>query len=618
MARIKTNTYTYTKSYSIIEDYKRNGKKTTRVVDNIGNYEKVSKLAAEQGIDVDTWLNNYLNNYKKEHGISTENNKVIIEKYSDKLINKNVINKFNVGYLFLKKIYYSLKIDKIVKTITKKYKFEFNLNEVLAYLVYSRIIYPSSKLKTYELSKHFLETPKYNLENLYRGLTYLNTDLDYIQKELYNNSKSIVDRDTRILYYDCTNYYFDISVEDDVRKYTGNAKDKKSKPVVGMGLFLDGKGYPLAMNIFAGSDNESTTLIPLQEKILGIDPNTKLEIEGFDLENSKTIICTDAAMCTDDIKLFNVKDGRAFVITQSIKKLKKIYKEEVFEDDNWRIMGDLKNVYKLSDILNDEKKCTENYETIFYKIVQTETKSVKQDLIVTFQIKYRDYLRNVRNGQIQRAKNKISSTKGEKLKLSTNPNDYRRLIKEEITTKKTKDNDNEQNSLNEPKKKEKYNYKYSIDESVIKEEEKYDGYYGVTTNLNGNIEDILQISKNRWEIEENFRMLKTDFESGTIYLSRIDRITAHFLTCFISLLIYRILENKLDYKYTNTQIIDKLREMMVYEEKGAGYSPAYVRNDLTDDLHEVFGFRTDYEIINYEDYEKIFQLLKNGTSTPKK
>ena len=610
MARIKTNTYTYTKSYSIIEDYKRNGKKTTRVVDNIGNYEKVSKLAAEQGIDVDTWLNNYLNNYKKEHGISTESNKVIIEKYSDKLIDKNVINKFNVGYLFLKKIYYSLKIDKIVKTITKKYKFEFDLNEVLAYLVYSRIIYPSSKLKTYELSKNFLETPKYNLVNLYRGLTYLNTELDYVQKELYNNSKSIVDRDTRILYYDCTNYYFDISVEDDARKYTANAKDKKAKPVVGMGLFLDGKGYPLAMNIFAGSDNESTTLIPLQEKILGIDANTKLEVEGFDLENSKTIICTDAAMCTDDIKLFNVKNGRSFVITQSIKKLKKIYKEEVFEDDNWRIMGDLKNVYKLSDILNDEKKCLENYETIFYKIVQTETKSVKQDLIVTFQIKYRDYLRNVRNGQIQRAKNKISSTTGEKLKLSTNPNDYRRLIKEEITTVKTKENDNEQNSLNEPKKKEKYIYKYSIDESIIKEEEKYDGYYGVTTNLNGNIEDILKISKNRWEIEENFRMLKTDFESGTIYLSRIDRIAAHFLTCFISLLIYRILENKLDYKYTNTQIIEKLRDMEVYEEKGAGYCPAYVRNDLTDDLHKTFGFRTDYEIINYEDYEKIFQLLK--------
>ena len=610
MARIKTNTYTHTKSYSIIEDYKRNGKRTTRIVENIGNHTTISQLAEKEGIDVKTWLNNYLINYKKQHNILTEYDKVIIEKYSNKLINKNVTNKFNVGYLFLEDIYYSLKLDKIVKTITNKYKFEFDLNEVLSYLVYSRIIYPSSKLKTYELSKSFIEIPNYNLNNLYRGLTYLNKDLDYIQKELYNNSKSVVDRNTRILYYDCTNYYFDINEEDDLRKYTGNAKDKKAKPVVGMGLFLDGNGYPLAMNIFAGSDNESTTLIPLQEKIIGIDSNTKIKIEGFDLENKKTIICTDAAMCTDDIKLFNVQDDRAFVITQSIKKLKDIYKQEVFEDDNWQVIGDLNHIYKLSDILNNEEKSKIHYETIFYKIVQTETKSVKQDLIVTYQIKYRDYLRNVRNGQIQRAKNKIStSTKGDKIKLSNNSNDYRRFIKEEITTDKNKEVE-EKNSLNKPKKKEKYNYSYSIDESIIKEEEKYDGYYGITTNLVGDIQDILKISKNRWEIEENFRILKSDFESGDIYLSREDRITAHFLTCFISLLIYRILENKLNYKYTNTQIIEKLREMEVYEEKGAGYSPAYVRDELTDDLHEKFGFRTDYEITSYKDFEKIFRKLK--------
>ncbi|MBQ8892072.1 MAG: IS1634 family transposase [Bacilli bacterium] len=616
MARIKTNIYTNTKSYSIIEDYKRNGKRTTRVIDNIGNYEKVSKLANEEGIDVDTWLNNYLINFKREHNIPipTEMNEITIKKYANKLIPSNITNKFNVGYLFLEDIYYSLKLDKICKIISQKYKFEFNLNEVLSNLIYSRIIYPSSKLKTYELSKSFIETPKYNLNNLYRGLTYLNKDLDYIQKELYNNSKLVVDRNTRIIYYDCTNYYFDISEEDDLRKYTGNAKDKKAKPVVGMGLFLDGKGYPIAMNIFPGNANESTTLIPLQEKIIGIDPVTKIEIEGFDLENDKTIICTDAAMCTDEIKKFNIKDGKAFVITQSIKKLKEEYKNEVFEDDNWRIVGDLKHIYKLSDILNDEDKCREHYETIFYKIVQTETAHVVQDLIVTFQIKYRDYLRNVRNGQIERAKNKIkANTDGKKIKLSNNPNDYRRLIKEDVTTitkkikKKTTTNDN---SLNEEKQKEKYNYSYSIDNDIIREEEKYDGYYGVTTNLNGDIEAILNISKNRWEIEENFRILKSDFESGDIYLSREDRITAHFLTCFISLLIYRILENKLDYKYTNTQIIDKLREMEVYEEKGVGYSPAYVRNDLTDDLHKAFGFRTDYEIINYENFEKIFKQLK--------
>ena len=603
MVRLRKTVSKNINYYSIIEDYYRNGKRTTKTIITLGNDSKVSKLAQEEGIDVDTWLNKCLNEYINIKDDSKNNEKVIIEKYSNKIIPKDKINKFNVGYLFLKDIYYSLRLDKIVKYITEKYKFEFDLNEVLCNLILSRIIYPSSKLKTYELSKNFIETPKYNLENLYRGLTYLNNDLDYIQKQLYNNSKSVIDRNTKIMYFDCTNYYFDINEETELQKY-GHGKDGKAKPLVGMGLFMDGNGLPIAMNIFPGSDSETKQLIPLQKQI----------VNDFDLEDKKTIICTDAAMCTDEIKQFNIKDGRSFVITQSIKKLKQIYKDEIFKDDNWRIVGDLTHIYKLSDFLNDEEKSKVHYETIFYKIVQTETAHVVQDLIVTFQIKYRDYLRNVRNGQIERAKKKISSSNnGDKIKLSNNPNDYRRLIKEDvkvIESSKKSSNEKSSNSLNESSKKEKYSYSYSIDEDIIKEEEKYDGYYGITTNLTGDISEILAISKNRWEIEESFRILKTDFDSGTIHLSREDRIKAHFLTCFISLLIYRILENKLNYKYTHNQIIEKLREMEVYEEKGSGYSPAYVRNDLTDDLHEIFCFRTDYEIISYKNFKKIFDTIK--------
>ena len=603
MARLRATITKNIKYYSIIEDYYRNGKRTTRTLITIGNQNKIAQLAKKENIDIDTWLNNYLNKYKEEHQIVQKPEEIIIKKYSNKLIPKNVTNKFNIGYLFLKDIYYSLKLDNIVKSISKKYKFEFDLNEVLSNLVFSRIIYPSSKLKTFELSKNFIETPNYNLENIYRGLTYLNNDLDYLQKELYNNSKSVINRNTRIMYFDCTNYYFSINEEDELRKY-GKGKDHRPNPLVGMGLFMDGNGLPIAMNIFPGNENETKNLLPLQEKI----------IKDFDLGNGKTIICTDAAMCTDEIKSFNIKDGRSFVITQSIKKLKEEYKKEVFEDDGWRIIGDLRNTYKLSDFINDEEKRKLNYETIFYKIIKTETAHVVQDLIVTFQIKYQDYLRNVRNGQIQRAKNKISSTnKGEKIKLSVNPNDYRRLIKEEINTIKSESKiktKKEVNSLNEENKKEKYIYTYSIDEEFIKEEEKYDGYYGITTNLVGDIKDILNISKNRWEIEESFRILKTDFDSGTIHLSREDRIKSHFLTCFISLLIYRILENKLDYKYTNTKIIEKLKDMEVYEEKGSGYSPAYIRDDLTDDLHNIFNFRTDYEINTYENFQKIFDTIK--------
>ena len=602
MPRLRKTTTKNINYYSIIEDYYRNGKRTTKTILTLGNDRKIAEFAKSENLDMITWLNNALKNYVDNLPLSNEHQKVIIEKYTNKLIPKNKINKYNIGYLFLKDIYYSLKIDKTIKTITKKYKFEFDLNEVLSNLVFSRIIYPSSKLKTYELSKNFIETPKYNLENIYRGLTYLNNELDFIQKEIYNNSKSVIDRNTRIMYFDCTNYYFDINEETEIQKY-GKGKDGKAKPLVGMGLFMDGIGLPIAMNIYPGNENETKHLIPLQEKIEA----------DFDLKNKQTIICTDAAMCTDEIKKFNIKDGKAFVITQSIKKLKNIYQNEVFEDGNWRIIGDLTKAYKLSDILNDEELSKEHYETIFYKIVQAETAHVVQDLIVTFQIKYRDYLRNVRNGQIERARKKItSSNKGEKIKLSVNPNDFRRLIKEEISEIKTvkSKKTNNTNSLNEETEKTNYYYSYSIDQDKVKNEEIYDGYYGITTNLNGNIEDILKISKNRWEIEESFRILKTDFDSGTVHLSREDRIKSHFLTCFISLLIYRILENKLDYKYTNTQIIDKLKEMEVYEEKGSGYCPAYVRTDLTDDLHAIFGFRTDYEIINYENFKKIFKYIK--------
>jgi len=599
--RLRSNTNKGHKYYAIVEDYRKNGKRTTRILDKIGNENKVIQLSEKDNLTINEWLSNYFENYKNNH-TDNESTELLIKKNTNILIPLNKNCTFNVGYLFLENIYYSLKIDKIVKQISNKYKFQFDLNSVLSNLVFSRIIYPSSKLKTYELCKNFIETPKHNLENIYRGLSYLNKDLDYIQKEIYKNSKSIIDRNTRLIYFDCTNYYFDINEETDFQKY-GVGKDKKPKPLVGMGLFMDGNGLPIAMNLYPGNENETKHLIPLQTQIN----------EEYELENKETIICTDAAMCTDEIKKYNIKDGRAFVITQSIKKLKEEYKEKVFDDENWRIIDDKYNVYKLSDILNDDDKYNHYYDTIFYKIVQTETAHVKQDLIVTFQIKYKEYLKKVRDGQVERAKKKIQSTeKGMKIKLTTNQNDYRRLIKEEVkevknNNKKNKDNSN---SLNDNNTNNKFEYSYSIDNSVIEAEEKYDGYYGVTTNINTDISEILKISKNRWEIEESFRILKTDFDSGTVYLSREDRIKSHFLTCFISLLIYRILENKLDYKYTNTKIIETIRNMNVYEEKDSGYSPAYTRTDLTDDLHEKFGFRTDFEIISYKKFEEIFKQIK--------
>jgi transposase len=469
--------------------------------------------------------------------------------------------------------------------IAEKYNFKFDLNNILSYLIYGRIIYPSSKLKTHQLSKKFLNCPELMLHHIYRGLTYLNKEMNYIQEKLFENSLNTLDRNSRIIYFDCTNYYFEINEEDDLKKY-GINKQHQPKPQVGMGLFMDGDGIPLAMNIFPGNESETKQLLPTENKI----------VDKFKLKDSRIVICTDAALCTDEVKNYNIKDGRGFVITQSLKKLKDNYQKEALNKTGWRISGDLKKVYNIEDIEDDEELYEQYYNTLFYKIIETETTSVKQDLIVTFSLKYKEYFNKIRNSQIERASRKINNTtKGEKMKLSQSQNDYRRFIKETALSA-------------ENKKSEKY--EYSINEDLIKDERGYDGYYALTTNLSDDIETILKVSKGRWEIEESFRIMKHDFASRPVELSREDRIKAHFLTCFIALIIYRILEKKLDYKYTTSEILDTLRGMNVFESKGDGYMPGYERTDLTDDLHDLFKFRTDYEILNYKFIEKILNQIK--------
>lgn len=350
-----------------------------------------------------------------------------------------------------------------------------------------------------------------------------------------------------------------------------------------MGLFMDGDGLPLSCNIYPGNMNEQKTLIPEETKI----------VDNFKLDDSKIILCTDAGLASDDIKNFNIKDNRGFVITQSLKKLKEEDKNKVFDKSEWRIPNDLKNTYNLEDIENNDSLKEKYYDTLFYKIIQTETKSVKQDLIVTFCFKYFDYNRNIRNNQIERAKKSIESN--QVTRKGKNQNDYRRFVE---TTISTNNGEIAENTT------------YSINQSLIDEEEKYDGYYALTTNLVGDINEIFKIVKGRWEIEESFRIMKSDFLARPINLSREDRIKAHFMTCFISLFIYRLLEKKLNYKYTTSQILDTLRNMNVLETKGDGYIPEYIRTDLTDDLHELFGFRTDYEINTYKDLKKIFKQIK--------
>ena len=565
----KLNNYSY---YSIIKDYTNmNGKRTTKIFEKLGNQEQVEKRFGKT--DTINKIKEYideLNNENKEELLKREYN-------PNKRIAPGIKRQFNVGYLFLQKLYNQLKINEICKSIQDKYQFHFDLNEILSYLVYARIIYPSSKLETFKQCQNFIEQPKFKLHDEYRALSYIAENMDYIQEQLFNNSKNILKRNSKVIYYDCTNYFFEIDEEDDLRKY-GISKEHKPNPIVGMGLFMDGDGLPLSCNIYPGNMNEQKTLIPEETKI----------VDNFKLDDSKIILCTDAGLASDDIKNFNIKDNRGFVITQSLKKLKEEDKNKVFDKSEWRIPNDLKNTYNLEDIENNDSLKEKYYDTLFYKIIQTETKSVKQDLIVTFCFKYFDYNRNIRNNQIERAKKSIESN--QVTRKGKNQNDYRRFIE---STNSTKTGEIAENTS------------YSINQEIIDEEEKYDGYYALTTNLVGDINEIFRIVKGRWEIEESFRIMKSDFLARPVNLSREDRIKAHFMTCFISLFIYRLLEKKLDYKYTTTQILDTLRNMTVLEQKGLGFEPEYERTTLTDDLHEIFKFNTDLEIVSYKKMKKI-------------
>lgn len=569
----KINNYSY---YSIIKDYTNlNGKRSTKIFEKLGNQNQVEeRFGKENTIDNIKEYINKLNNESKE---------TIINKEFDpnKRISHGIKRNFNIGYLFLEKLYNQLKFKDICNDISNKYKFKFDLNEILSYLVYARIIYPSSKLETFKQCQNFIKQPTFKLHDEYRSLSYIADNMDFIQESMFNNSKKVINRNAKVIYYDCTNYFFEIDNEDDLRKY-GVSKEHKPNPIVGMGLFMDGDGLPLSCNIYPGNKNEQKTLIPEESKI----------VDNFKLDNTKIILCTDAGLASDEIKKYNIKDGRGFVITQSLKKLKDEIKNKVFDKNNWRIPNDLKNIYNLETIEKDEYLKEKYYDTLFYKIIQTETKSVKQDLIVTFCFKYFDYNKSIRNNQIDRAKKSIETNNV--TRKGKNQNDYRRFIETQNST------DNGEVAEN---------ISYSINQELIDEESKYDGYYALTTNLVGDINEIFKIVKGRWEIEESFRIMKSDFLARPVNLSREDRIKAHFMTCFISLFIYRLLEKKLDYKYTTSQILNTLRNMNMLEQKGLGFEPEYERTQLTDDLHELFNFNTDLEIVSYKKMKKIFKSI---------
>ena len=574
--RIRTTKTTNTVQYAIIKDITKNGKRTTCIFENLGTLDKIKQRAGNE--EPLLWLKNYV----QELNIKEKENKmpVLIKKDPSKVIEKNVQSSFNVGYLFLQNIYYKLKLDKICNKITEQHQFKFDLNDILSKLIYSRIIFPASKLKTLELSKKFLEQPNFEYQHIERALPVICENMDFIQSELYKNSNEYMKRNNKILYYDCTNYYFEIEEESGLRQY-GKSKENRPNPIVQMGLFMDGNGIPLAFDITPGNTNEQKTLQPLEEKIIK------------DFEFSEFVVCTDAGLASKANRKFNNKNNRKFVTTQSIKKLKSHLKNEALDlTKGWKLPGSNKT-YNISKLRTDEKLIEEYRDKIFYKERWINEDGLEQRLIVTYSVKYQEYQKKIRNNQINRAK-KIIDTNSIKLK-KTNSNDPKRFIK---TLNVTKDGELADKSI------------YSIDQNMIDEEAKYDGLYAVCTNLEDSVEDIIRVNKKRWEIEESFRIMKTDFKSRPIYHSRDEMIKAHFITCFLALIIYRYVEKKLDEKYTAPEIIETLRDMNMKLENECSYIPNYIRTDLTDDLHDKFGFRTDFEIISEKNIKKILKQTK--------
>ena len=574
--RIRTTKTTNTVQYAIIKDITKNGKRTTCIFENLGTLDKIKQRAGNE--EPLLWLKNYV----QELNIKEKENKipVLIKKDPSKVIEKNVQSSFNVGYLFLQNIYYKLKLDKICNKITEQHQFKFDLNDILSKLIYSRIIFPASKLKTLELSKKFLEQPNFEYQHIERALPVICENMDFIQSELYKNSNEYMKRNNKILYYDCTNYYFEIEEESGLRQY-GKSKENRPNPIVQMGLFMDGNGIPLAFDITPGNTNEQKTLQPLEEKIIK------------DFEFSEFVVCTDAGLASKANRKFNNKNNRKFVTTQSIKKLKSHLKNEALDlTKGWKLPGSNKT-YNISKLRTDEKLIEEYRDKIFYKERWINEDGLEQRLIVTYSVKYQEYQKKIRNNQINRAK-KIIDTNSIKLK-KTNSNDPKRFIK---TLNVTKDGELADKSI------------YAIDQNIIDEEAKYDGLYAVCTNLEDSVEDIIRVNKRRWEIEESFRIMKTDFKSRPIYHSRDEMIKAHFITCFLALIIYRYVEKKLDEKYTAPEIIETLRDMNMKLENECSYIPNYIRTDLTDDLHDKFGFRTDFEIISEKNIKKILKQTK--------
>lgn len=573
--KVSTTKSKNAESFYITKSYiNSDGKSTSKIIRKLGTLAELSKRLETDRAGVMAWAKEQAKietqNYKKEE----ETNTVLVPFHAKRYLDYEKQVFFKGGYLFLQYIYYSLKLDNVCTNIKRKYKFDYDLNAILSDLVYTRILDPSSKRSSYAAAMKFLEAPTYELHNIYRALSVLAEKCDHIQSEIYKNSSFIRKRNDKILYYDCSNFYFEIEQEDGIRKY-GKSKEHRPNPIVQMGLFMDGDGIPLAFTLFPGNQNEQKSLKPIEEKV----------IKEFGCE--KFIFCSDAGLASEDNRFYNHLGERSFIVTQSIKKLPLEEREWALKKSGFRCISDNKPV----DITNLTKDDTNR---LFYKEEPYTTKKLHQRLIVTYSPKYAEYQRTVRSRQIERAEKMVESGKAKRTRK--NPNDPARFVGKNVITENG----------------EKIKTEFFLDLEKIEEEEKYDGLYAICTDLlDDDPKDILKVSEGRWQIEDCFRTMKTDFSARPVNVRREDRIKAHFLCCFIALFILRTLKKLIKENCTCDELLNTLKEINFADVGEQGFIPLYKRTKLTDELHSICGFRTDFQFIPKNKMREIQKKSKN-------
>lgn len=592
----------------------RNGKKTTtKNVKRIGKHSELLAITP----DPLAYAKQQVEEFNKEYQEGKIDMSLKVD-FNEKLsATKDIASKsalLNVGYFILQHLYHDLKLSDFFHDIKSNSKVTFDCNTINRFLTFARILDPKSKLGTFDKLDNYYETPSFDYQHILRFMDLLEDNYDNYLEHLYINSNNIIKRNTSVCYFDCTNYYFESEDEDDeyideatgeilkgLRRY-GPSKEHRPNPIVQMGLFMDGNGIPISMCINSGSDNEQKCAVPLEQKI------TKM------FKNKPFIYCADGGLGSFNIRKFNSMGGRAFIVTQSVKKLSDKLKEAVFNDYDYRRISDDSSITirHMKEFDRFDKENLPLYNDTVYKIINADSaidvglyeekiykngksrmvKSkalLKQKIIITFSRKMMEYQRHIRNAQIERAKNILNNQNVEDVKKG--PHDVTRFIKR---TSKGKDG-------------EKASDYYEIDQSIIDREEAYDGYYAIATNLEDDAKSILEINSKRYKIEDCFRILKTNFNARPVYHRNRKRIIAHFMICYTALLIYRLLENKLDQygtHFTTVDILDTLRNMNVMNTQNAFYTSTYTASQVCTSLNGIFDLGLDKKYYLPKDLNK--------------